>query len=74
MCLQQSLIHYHHHPPLQRLSFLAPSVLKRQAIFFLAFLDHVFLSVDNMKVTLELPFMASSVNVKVNVSSFHVFA
>jgi hypothetical protein len=32
-----------------RIELLAPSVFKLEVVFFLAFLDHVFLSVDNIK-------------------------
>jgi hypothetical protein len=60
----------HHHA--QGLRLLARSVLKHQAIFFLAFLGHVFLSVDNIKVVWELFLMASSVDVSTSFSSFRV--
>lgn len=49
------LFNFHHHH-LHRLSLLAQSSLKHQSIF-VVFLDHVFLSVDNIKVA-SGPFLA----------------
>jgi hypothetical protein len=40
-----------------RVELVSQSFLKYQAIFFLAFLDHVFLSVDNIKVVREVFFI-----------------
>jgi hypothetical protein len=54
-------------------SVFARSVLKHSPIFFLAFLVHVLLSVDNIKVAWEPFLMASPADVSANSSSFHVF-
>jgi hypothetical protein len=62
--------HHHHHHHLLWLSLLARSFLKYQVIFFLAFLDHVFLSVDNIKVVWKLFLMASSVDVSTSFLPF----
>jgi hypothetical protein len=58
--------HHHHHHNLQGLNLLAHSVLKHQAIFFLAFLDHVFLSVENVEFAWKLSLVASSEHIPAN--------
>jgi hypothetical protein len=57
-----------------RAELVGPSVLKYQAIFFLAFLDHTFLPVDNIlvKVAWELFLMAFSADVPANFSFFQL--
>jgi hypothetical protein len=64
--------HHHHH--LQRLSLLSRSVFKYEATFFLAILDYVFVSVDNIKVAWEFFLMASFVDISANYSSLYLFA
>jgi hypothetical protein len=44
----------------------------QKAIFFLVFLDYVFLFLDNTKVAWELSLMASSADVAANFPSFRV--
>jgi hypothetical protein len=46
-----------------RVELLARSVFKHEAIFFFAFLDHIFLSVDNIKIACERFLVASSAGV-----------
>jgi hypothetical protein len=62
---------FDNHP--QGLSLLARSVHKNHFIFFLAFLGHVFLSVDNKRVAWKPFLMAHPVDVPANLSSFRVF-
>jgi hypothetical protein len=45
------------------LSLLARSAFKLQAIFFLAFLEHVFLSFDKAKVAWEVSVAACAVDI-----------
>jgi hypothetical protein len=63
--------HYHHH--LHGLSLSDRCILKYQTVFFSAFMDHIFLSVHNIKVALEFSVMASSADVPAKCSSYHVF-
>jgi hypothetical protein len=56
-----------------RVDLLSPFHPQYEAIFFLAFMDHVFLSVDNITFVWELFLMASSADV-LNCPSFHVFS
>jgi hypothetical protein len=65
-----SKISSHHNA--QGLSLLARCFLKYQAIFFLALLDHVFLSVDNIKFVWEVFLMASTVDIPASFSCFPV--
>jgi hypothetical protein len=58
---------------LQGLSLLARSVLKHQTAFFLAFLDHVFLSVNNIRVVWDFFLMASSVEVPANLIKIQAY-
>jgi hypothetical protein len=52
---------------------LARSVLRHQTIFLLVFMEHVFLSVDNVEVVWELFLLISYVDVPANFLSFGVF-
>jgi hypothetical protein len=61
-------VHHHHQ---QGLSMLPRSALKQKAVFFLAFLDHVFLSVESIKFAWKLHLMTSAGD-PVSVSFFRV--
>jgi hypothetical protein len=67
----QFVMSYHHYHQ-QGLSSLASSVLKYQAIFFLNFLDYVFVSVHSMKIGEEFCLMATSVPILGNFPFFRV--
>jgi hypothetical protein len=53
-------------------SLFNTEILSHLAIFFLVFRNHIFLLVDNTKMSLELFLMTSSVDVPANLSSFCV--
>jgi hypothetical protein len=62
---------WNHHHHLHGLRLLGCSILIHQTIFFLAFLDHVFLSAD--WVAWEFFLMTFFANVQASFSSFRVF-